>query len=143
MTARSRFALVVAALGAAVPAGLADEAETAAARKDFAVYCSSCHGAGGAGDGPVAMELKTPPADLTRIAQRAGGTYPTAEVYRRIEGLDEPTAHGTRDMPVWGMWFTFQAVGEGVLLDDAKTAEAEARRRIERMVEYIATLQVE
>jgi mono/diheme cytochrome c family protein len=39
----------------------------------FVRYCSACHGVEGRGDGPAASALRTPPADLTRIAQRRGG----------------------------------------------------------------------
>jgi mono/diheme cytochrome c family protein len=108
---------------------------------DFATYCSACHGLDGKGRGPVAMELKTKPADLTRIAQRNGGTFDREAVYKRIEGLDMPASHGSAEMPVWGAWFVHQAVGEGVLLDDARTAATQATRRINNLVKYLETLQ--
>jgi mono/diheme cytochrome c family protein len=111
------------------------------AEEDFQTYCSSCHGAGGRGDGPVAHELRTPPADLTRIADRAGGSFPRKEVYRKIDGIDMPQAHGTSDMPVWGAWFVQQAIGEGVLIEDAKTAGRVASQRIWRLVEYLERIQ--
>jgi mono/diheme cytochrome c family protein len=68
----------------------------------FREYCSPCHGSGGRGDGPAAPALKTVPADLTRLSARNGGKFPEARVRRYIEGLDEISAHGSRDMPVWG-----------------------------------------
>ena len=34
---------------------------------------SACHGMTGRGDGPAAPASRTPPADLTRLAQRRGG----------------------------------------------------------------------
>ena len=43
----------------------------------FVRYCSACHGAEGRGDGPAASALQSPPADLTRIAQRRGGISPS------------------------------------------------------------------
>lgn len=63
-------------------------------------YCASCHGPGGAGDGPLRPVLRPPPADLTRIAEHAGGWFPDAVVQATIDGRF--VAHGTRDMPVWG-----------------------------------------
>lgn len=72
----------------------------------FRFYCATCHGREGKGDGPVASSLRTPPADLTRIAARHGGHFPSEEIRRFIAG-DEPlvNAHGSREMPVWGPIF--------------------------------------
>ena len=39
-------------------------------RAIFAENCASCHGPAAKGSGPAAHGLKTPPADLTRIAAR-------------------------------------------------------------------------
>ena len=68
----------------------------------YASHCSSCHGQTGRGDGPVGGALKTRPADLTTIALRRDGQFPDAEIARFIDGRFEVTAHGTREMPVWG-----------------------------------------
>jgi mono/diheme cytochrome c family protein len=70
-------------------------------------YCAVCHGEQGKGDGPMARALKSPPADLTRIAIRNGGTFPLKKVERIISG-DSPleAGHGTREMPVWGPIFS-------------------------------------
>jgi len=55
--------------------------ETQSARQQYFVrYCSACHGIGGRDDGPAAPALRTPPADLTRMAQRRGGRFPRAEI---------------------------------------------------------------
>jgi len=62
---RVRFLLILPLLGACVP----DEPPTGA--EDFAAFCSSCHGAGGKGDGPMAGTLEHRPANLTRLARRA------------------------------------------------------------------------
>ena len=56
-----------------------------AGRQYFVRYCSACHGMTGHGDGPVASALRTPPADLTRIAQRHGGHFPVAEIAASID----------------------------------------------------------
>lgn len=68
-------------------------------------HCASCHGPGGEGDGPLAASLTRPPADLTRIAERAGGRFDEARVMRVIDGRREVTEHGPREMPVWGAVF--------------------------------------
>ena len=69
-------------------------------------FCASCHGASGLGDGPVASELLAKPPDLTRITARHGGTFPEPEVRRIVDGRDIRPAHGSRDMPVWGLEFS-------------------------------------
>lgn len=115
--------------------------ELAEAKKDFNTYCSVCHGRNAKGSGPVADELKTPPADLTRISERAGGSFPGEAVFKKVEGLDMPLAHGTSEMPIWGALFVRQAVGEGVLIEDAKTAARVATDRIRRLVKYLETIQ--
>lgn len=71
----------------------------------FLVYCASCHGASGLGDGPVAPALSPPPTDLTTIAARSDGVFDGAEVATFIDGRERVTAHGTSDMPVWGRRF--------------------------------------
>jgi len=68
----------------------------------FARYCSACHGASGVGDGPSARALVKPPADLTRIAARRGGTFPDGEIAHWIDGRFDVPSHGTREMPIWG-----------------------------------------
>jgi len=116
-------------------------ADLAKAAEDFTTYCSVCHGRDAKGNGPVAKELKTPPADLTGIAARAGGEFPADKIFKTIEGLDMPAAHGTSDMPIWGALFVRQAVGEGVLIEDAKTAARVATDRIMRLVRYLESIQ--
>jgi mono/diheme cytochrome c family protein len=66
----------------------------------FVRYCSACHGVEGRGDGPAASALHSPPADLTRIAQRRGGHFPVTEITASIDGRIGVPAHGRRDMPV-------------------------------------------
>ena len=68
----------------------------------YRVFCASCHGLSGTGDGPVAPILRQPPSDLTAIASGAGGVFPRDQVITKIDGRTFVRAHGTRDMPVWG-----------------------------------------
>lgn len=73
----------------------------------YKAYCAVCHGADARGTGPMAAALKVAPADLTRIAARNRGVYPTARVERIISGeASLPTGHGTSAMPVWGPIFS-------------------------------------
>lgn len=61
-------------------------------RQLFGQYCESCHGAGGAGDGPAAASLPKRPKDLTRIAPPP--YFPDGVVAYRI-------ANGKGLMPAW------------------------------------------
>lgn len=70
----------------------------------FRNHCASCHGVSGNGDGPVARALKTKVPQLTTLARRNHGTFPTDRVRTVIAGGDGP-AHGSREMPVWGPIF--------------------------------------
>lgn len=72
----------------------------------YRAHCAACHGLDGKGNGPVAAELKTKPADLTMLAQKNGGKFPVERVQKFVAG-DDPTllAHGPREMPVWGPIF--------------------------------------
>jgi mono/diheme cytochrome c family protein len=99
--------------------------------------CSSCHGVSGHGDGPVSSLIKIGVPDLTRIAERDGGEFPTEDVRRTIDGRWDHRAHGARDMPVWGWQF----------YDSSATNDAEERARvdamIDRLVGYLRSIQVE
>jgi len=64
--------------------------------------CAVCHGLNGKGKGVMADSLKSTPADLTKLSKRNGGHFPHEKVYQTIEGLDQLTEHGTREMPIWG-----------------------------------------
>jgi mono/diheme cytochrome c family protein len=103
-----------------------------AGRDLFEFYCASCHGRDGKGGGHTAPALKVPPPDLTTLAERNHGTFPSARVEAVIKGeqrLSTP-AHGSSDMPVWGPIF------KG--LDNRDEINA---ARIENIVRYIESMQ--
>lgn len=100
----------------------------------FPRYCGSCHGVRGEGDGPAAGSLRPPPADLTRIAARRGGSFPAGEIARFIDGRFELPAHGSRVMPVWG-----ERLGEAI--PDASVGEEITRGKIAVLVEYLRSIQ--
>ncbi len=79
-----RRATLLAAAGAALVA-CAPEREVSG-RALYDAYCVSCHGMSGTGDGPAATDLPHPPADLTRIAARNGGSFPMVRVMSVIDG---------------------------------------------------------
>jgi mono/diheme cytochrome c family protein len=97
----------------------------------FQFYCASCHGAGGKGDGPVASSLRVPPPDLTTIARRNGGHFPSEELQRFVAGDERlVTAHGSREMPVWGPIF-----------QSLEPHDRLTRIRIENVVMFIGSMQ--
>ena len=105
--------LVLAALAAVLVTGCARTDEVAPTGQNLYLrHCASCHGIAGEGDGPVASSLLTPPADLTRIAERSGGRFDEAEAMAFVDGRRALKEHGPREMPVWGAVFEEEFEGE-------------------------------
>lgn len=94
-------AVVIAATGYA--------AEVNHGKQMYLRYCGSCHGATGAGNGPVSRDLKVKVPDLTTLANKNRGVYPLDDVMATIDGRRLVRAHGDRDMPVWGETFRSEA----------------------------------
>ena len=99
-------------------------------------YCSACHGPDAKGDGPVAAVLKKKPVDLTRIAARRRGTFPAAAILEMVDGRNVASAHGSREMPVWGKRF-------GEALTPGTAAETVRHGTAQLIVDYLASIQVE
>ena len=99
----------------------------------YSTYCAVCHGTNARGDGPLASSMTKKPANLTEIAKRNGGTYPSDMVFRTIDGRQPVRGHGGPDMPVWGDAF-------------AKSREAGDVERvksvIQSLVDYLESIQV-
>lgn len=68
----------------------------------FRTYCSACHGKGATGDGPLAKDLKAAPANLTKLSEKNGGTFPFDMVIKTVDQGRSVRGHGTQDMPAWG-----------------------------------------
>ncbi len=110
-------------------------------KEEYAVSCAGCHGTGGKGDGPLAAQLKTPPADLTTIQKKNTGVFPFDRVYDVVDGREAVAAHGPREMPVWGNWYTTQAAGVSFGFGTPQELESFARGRIIALIGYVYTLQ--
>ena len=102
----------------------------------FVQYCASCHGTDAKGQGPLAETLKTQPADLTQIRKKNGGEFESDNVARMIDGQQDVTGHGPRDMPVWGVEFAKEA---GTIPVRLKARYAQAS--ILQLVRYLESLQ--
>jgi mono/diheme cytochrome c family protein len=96
----------------------------------FRAYCASCHGMDAKGMGPAAGALKAKVPDLTLLSRRNSGQFPAAHVREVITGEQVVTAHGAREMPIWGPIF-HQVEGD----------QDWGNVRLENLVKYLATIQ--
>ena len=94
-------------------------------------YCSACHGPKAMGDGPAAPSLRIPPANLSSLAKRHGGKFPTNYVISVLRFGPGMTAHGSPDMPTWGPLFE--------VLD--KQNERVVDQRLKNLCDYLISLQ--
>jgi mono/diheme cytochrome c family protein len=125
-------ALIEAPAWAQTP-GAAPPAESRVSGKSvFTTYCASCHGESGRGNGAVAVFLRRRPADLTHIAIRNKGTFPSDRVFAMIDGRQVVKVHGDSQMPVWGDAFAKSATDS-----DARAVKA----KIDSLVEYLESIQ--
>lgn len=144
LSAMRHVIFIAALLGIACTGAAQDKSDQAVGKKTapqtaaiptgkqmYGQYCASCHGPAGLGDGPVAPVLKTRPADLTTLAKRHNGVFPTQYVEEVLRFGKAPTAHGTSDMPTWGPIFRW--------LDGKQKSTVE--QRIKNLTKYLATLQ--
>jgi mono/diheme cytochrome c family protein len=97
----------------------------------FNSYCAVCHGKDAKGNGPAASAMKNAPSDLTVLAQKNGGKYPSAHVAAVIRGQASTPSHGSQDMPIWGPLFSSISQGH----------EGQVQQRITNLVTYIDGLQ--
>jgi len=92
--------LVLLLSGFLLAASTAAAGDVARGRVLYLRNCASCHGVKGDGQGPVAAQLQTPPADLRLLSLRYGNPLPEDQIARFIDGRADIAAHGPRDMPV-------------------------------------------
>lgn len=110
---------------------------------EYEAHCAMCHGLGGKGDGPFAQQLKsgTVVPNLTELSKRNNGVFSFMRVYQIIDGVQDVTAHGPREMPIWGPRYKSE-VGQSFYDDYRADAEAFARARILALTEYVYRLQI-
>jgi cytochrome c553 len=143
---RAQVAAMLATLFAAAATGVSGAARAQHSTKDeplalllpslsgmqnFASYCAPCHGHDGKGQGPVADALTTTPSDLTKLAARNKGVFPSRSVRDYLtHGNETVQAHGSRTMPIWGPTFrAFDSSDKAVAL------------RIANLVTYLESIQ--
>jgi mono/diheme cytochrome c family protein len=127
-------ALALASIGVPAPAS----EQTKPPRQDYTsgpylyrVFCASCHGETGVGNGPVSDLLRVPPFDLTAIAKRNAGAFPGDQVFAIIDGRTPVPGLGRQDMPVWG----------DVLRVTEGHDQATIRKRIDALVKHLESIQ--
>jgi mono/diheme cytochrome c family protein len=103
----------------------------------FETYCVSCHGPQGKGDGPAAEGLGKKPADLTGIAARNGGAFPTVRVMSTIDGYSRRNDRGSL-MPELGI-----ALQEGplVMFDTGDGQATPTPVNLVALAEYLRSIQ--
>ena len=114
-------------------AGPAQTRQIIAGGELFRTYCVACHGPAARGDGPLAANMVRKPPDLSKLAEKNGGQFPSEIVYRAIDGKQPVRGHGGPDMPVWGDAFMRSRDGG---------SKETVRETILAIVDYLATLQV-
>jgi len=134
-----KTAVYLALLIAATCARSADGNSLELGRLEYLNSCAVCHGSDGRAQTPMAQLLKVEPANLRQLAKRNAGDFPTARVYETIDGRLAVKAHGGREMPVWGLRYSSEA-GPALNFHPYRT-EAEVRRRILALVDYLYSLQ--
>jgi len=102
-------------------------------RAAYFKYCSACHGADGRGNGEVAPTMRPKPSDLTQLAKKHGGAFPSALVKETIDGRKAIAAHGSRKMPVWGDVFREERTAED--------PDAHTRSQVQIIVDYLRSIQ--
>lgn len=107
--------------------------EIAQGRALYLRYCACCHGRNGAGDGPLAKVLTTPPTNLRLLSDLYGNPLDENKVARAIDGRLEVQAHGPREMPVWGERFYAEPHGNELLVES----------RITKLVAYLQSIQTD
>lgn len=143
---KSRIGLVLAGSAVLIAGAALAQPAFDLGKYEYESKCASCHGDTGQGFGPMRPYLVKQPSDLTTLAKRNGGAFPTQLVWLMIDGRTEKQigAHGSREMPVWGREYrqeVLRAAGpEGMAFAQP---EWYVRGRIVALIDYLARIQVQ
>ena len=139
--------LMTASLAAAM-AGAAQAQDVDVGKSEFQSSCASCHGADAKGNGPLREQLRVPPPDLTVLARNNNGEFPAAALYQTIDGSKAVSAHGNREMPIWGERFNpIISLPHSVdpsywkLAGPEQSPEVVVRKRILSVIDYLGRVQ--
>lgn len=98
--------------------------------KMYRTYCAVCHGIDGRGNGPAAAALKQALPVLTLLSKNNGGKFPFFRVSSVIQGDAGISAHGSREMPMWGD--AFRTINRD---------ESLVKLRVHNLTQYLASIQ--
>ncbi len=104
---------------------------------EYRSHCAQCHGPNAKGDGPVAPALTKKPTDLTMLAKNNNGEFPEKRVEAFIDGSAMVAAHGTREMPIWGLEFRKPSPSSS----QAQRTTQEVNQRTKLLVDYLKSIQ--
>jgi mono/diheme cytochrome c family protein len=110
--------------------------EFAAGRDEYLAACASCHGEAADGKGPIASMFRVPIPDLTGIAARNEGVFPTLKMIQVIDGRAAIRGHGD-PMPIFGRRYQIPATDAA----GAFGSEVLVRARILELVTYLQSIQ--
>ena len=101
----------------------------------FAQNCAVCRGANARGGGAATVNLEQVPADLTLIAERNGGLFPSDDVLAKIHGYGGPGHFG--EMPD----FADIDRGENIMWETQNGQKIATPRALVALVRYLEGLQ--
>ena len=126
---RSAQTALICALLSAGPLDAWAGSDAGRGEEQFRRHCALCHGLDARGDGPLAAAMKVTPTDLTLLAGRNKGEFPSTRVADVIRNGGGVLGHGSSAMLAWGAYFAERHHPEV------------AKARIAELVSYIKSLQ--
>lgn len=134
-----RLALGTASLLILISVAHAQSGKVDFGKREYVSNCANCHGMDGKGNGPYSDLLKKSPPNLTTLSKNNGGIFPMDRLYQSITG-DNIKAHGSRDMPIWGMEYRVEAANR--YMESSYDPDAYVRVRVLAPLEYLYRLQI-
>jgi len=134
-----RLALGTASLLILISVAHAQSGKVDFGKREYVSNCANCHGMDGTGNGPYSDLLKKSPPNLTTLSKNNGGIFPMDRLYQSITG-DNIKAHGSRDMPIWGMEYRVEAANR--YMESSYDPDAYVRVRVLALLEYLYRLQI-
>ncbi len=128
--------VAVCALSASIAIPTQALAEFEAGEAEYTVSCAACHGEAADGNGPIASMFAGAVPNLTQIAARNDGAFPTLEVFQVIDGRTQIKGHGD-PMPLFGNRYK----AESLEIAGPYGAERLARARLLELVLYLQSIQ--
>ena len=138
MSAGTLKLLIAGTLGVIAVALAAETFDVTTGQREYQANCAACHGASGAGGGPLTDFLPRPPPDLTACAMRNGGSFPTELAWHTIDGRSFASEDKLREMPLWGESFEKAALGSP---EPPGESEQVVNARIWSLVDYLKSIQ--